>query len=97
MTKEQTRKTLEKLNQKASEIASIIDTLEEYQAKCEKRINEAYEMAHYPNQKFAKEWENEQHHQERNLSNFVRVLTDYSQKLDKICEEIDHLERTIRQ
>lgn len=92
MTKEQITKRVEELDQKASEIASIIDTLKEYQAKCEKRINEAYEMANYPNQKFAKEWENEQHHQERNLANFVRVLTDYSKQLDKVCAEIDKLE-----
>jgi len=95
MTREQARKKVENLNQKASEIASVIDTLREYQAKCEKRINEACEMANYPNQRFAKEWESEQHHQERNLANFVKVLTDYSEQLDKVCEEIEKLERAI--
>lgn len=93
MTKEQITKKVEKLDKKADEIASIISTLRECQEKTEKRINEAYEMANYPHQKFAKEWESEQHHQERNLANIVRVLTDYSQKLDKICAEIDSLEK----
>lgn len=93
MTQEQIKKRVEKLDQKASEIASIMETLREYQAKCEKRINEAYSMAHYEGQKFAKEWESEQHHQERNLANFVRVLTDYSEELDKVCEEIEKLEK----
>jgi ferritin len=93
MTKEQITKRVEKLDQKASELVGIINTLKEYQAKCEKRINEAYEMANYPNQKFAKEWESEQHHEERNLSNFVRALTDYSKQLDKVCAEIERLEK----
>lgn len=95
MTREQMKKRVEKLDQKANELASIIGTLREYQEKCEKRINEAYEMANYPNQKFAKEWESEQHHEERNLTNFVRALTDYSKQLDKVCEEIESLERAI--
>jgi len=97
MTEEQARKKLAKLEKRASEIASIMETLREYQAKCEKRMNEAYSMANYEGQKFAKEWESEQHHQERNFANFVKALTDYSRQLDKVCEEEERLERTLRQ
>lgn len=96
MAQANTRKRLEKLEQRADTLAGIISTLRESLDKVEKRQKEAVSMSQIKGQLYAKEWASKATHQQHNADNLKKAIEEYSNELNQVCEKIEQLERGAR-